>query len=863
MKITLKVNGMVNPIGITGKSAVKLSVETDGIKVDSICYQLFDSKRDMERGNAISTMTSSSYFCYVGSVEKCKEYYWRASLYCGAKVYTESARFETGLFYNDFTAKWIENPNFDGHVSEVQKVFNISSPIKKARLYIVGLGFYRSFINGVETDDYYFKPVLTDFSIREGLNNKGYNEDNFRDGGKTVCYDTFDVTDKVKVGENVLSVLLGTGWYCNEDKNITDPNFSYGKPKLIFELHVQTKDGQSLILSDADCKVRNTNIISQHFACDKIDFTEMEKPFSAVKLAVPPTGRLISCETDEDKVIEVIKPVANSRDGAVTEYDFGKNHTGGLSFTVKGKRGAKLIVQYYEVKTDGKLDPRTSRWDAYEDGKYLIGHLDQICEYTLSGEEDLITPYFHWSSYRYATLTCEEKYEVKDLKSLYISTDVKTIGEFKCSDEFLNRLNRVFLNTQRSNMHCGVPSDCPQREKLPYTGDGQIVAETVSYSLDVENFYRKWMHDIINAQGKNGYVPYTAPFIAGGGGLWWSNALVVVPRVVYNMCGDERILIMALYASMKLVEYYNTKHDGDYIITGSDSSWCLGDWLTPEVTVLDKKYMNTLAWYFAIEETAKMCDILGETEKLSYLNDLKEKVKKAINDKFFNPETLDYADGVQGANILPAMNGVADKETAAKLLDKLVKKYESDPHFDTGIVLTPRLLDALTLAGRSDVALKVLLEKTGPSYYDMIEGETTLPEHWFKHWPGSPNSYVSHSHPMFGSVLGWVYKNVAGMDLSSVYKKEIVYAPKVIKEISSASIYKMTMYGRASVEYHAKTDFVMKIEVPYGVNGKVKLPDYIVDVTVDNKPGNIMEIDGRVNEFLLRGGEHVITGRIK
>ncbi len=862
MQLKLKTNGRENPLGVN-KSIVKLNVETENIKVDSICFQLFQNKRDMEIGKASCTLTSNRYFCYVGPLNSCEKYYWRATVYSGAKVYSASTSFETGLSNEDFTAKWVENPDYDGHVAEIKKTFHINGSVKKARLYIVGLGFYKSFINGKETDDNYFKPVLTDFDLRTGLNNKGYNEDNFNNDKKSVCYDTFDVTDKIKAGENSINVLLGTGWYCNEDKNITDPSFNYGNPKLIFELHVETKNGKQIIISDKDCQARNVNIKSQLFACDKIDFTAPENSYKKVKLAKAPTGKLYANEGVLDKVIEVIKPLNTAQNGGVTEYDFGKNHTGGLKMTVKGKRGRKLTVKFYEVKTNGELDILTGRWLAYEDGKYLIGHLDQQCEYILSGGDDFIEPYFHWSSYRYATLECDGDYEVKDVKSLFISSDVLQDGFFNCSNEFLNRLNEVFLTTQRANMHCSVPSDCPQREKLPYTGDGQLVAETVLYSLDVFNFYKKWFNDIVAAQGNNGYVPYTAPFIAGGGGLWWSNALVVIPDLLYRFSGDERIIMLAVDACLKLVDYYNTKHNGDYIIYGSDSSWCLGDWLTPEVTVLDKMYMNTLAWYFAICKTEEMCVIAGLNGKLPYLKDLKEKVKNAINEKYFNAKTCDYADGIQGANILPAINGVADALVAEKLLKKLVAQYDKDPHFDTGIVLTPKLLDALTLAGRSDVAFRVLTEKTAPSYYDMIDGETTLPEHWFKHWPGQPGTDVSHSHPMFGSVLLWVYKHVAGLDISELYAKKITYAPKVIKEVNGASMSKNTPYGRASVEYSVKEEFILKAEVPFGITGEIILPDYIETFTVDGNPATIMEKKDSKNTFVVYGGEHIVIGRIK
>lgn len=866
MLIKLKTDGKYNPIGV-GRERVRLSVYTEGVCAESYAFEIFKTHSDACAGNAFYSVKSDSRYVYVDGARfaDCTEYFWQATVFCenGETVRSELAWFETGISSNNFTAKWVKNSEFDGHASEFKKEFEINGRVKKARLYIVGLGFYKSFINGTETDDFYYKPVLTDFSIRKNLNNIDYDEENFKHGDKTVSYNVFDVTRLLKKGKNVLSVLSGTGWYCNTDKLITDLSFNFSDtPKLIFELRVTCTDGEIKVCSDG-CECRNVAVISQLFACDKIDFTAEELPFKSAALCEPPSGRLIPSECENDAVIEEIFPRSVTEKDGVTEYDFGKNHTGGLAFSVKGTRGSKLVLRYYETKKNGVLNPETSRWPAYKDGKYLIGHLDQTCEYILSGNEDEISPYFHWSGYRYVTLECDGEYRASGIKSLFISADIEKDGFFESSDAFLNRLNEAFLLTQRGNMHCGVPSDCPHREKLPYTGDGCLAAETVTYSLDAENFYRKWLKDIIASQGKNGFVPYTAPYIAGMGGHWWSNALVIIPFVIYNLTGDKQVIADAFEPCLKLIEYYDALHAGDYIITKSCLRWYLGDWLAPEVMEANKDYLNTLAFYFAVTETQKMCDVLGKTEQKANLERLRLKIKRAINERFFDKENLNYCNGIQGENVLPAVNGVADERIAEKLLKKMVEKYEKDPHFDTGIVLTPRLLDALTSAGRSDVAYKVLTEKTFPSYFAMLENETTLPESWGKCWPGNPDSEVSHNHPMFGSVLCWVYKNVAGLDLSALCDKKVIFGPKLIKEVKSAKCSKITPYGKASVDYRAEENFVMDAEVPFGCTGEIGLPPYIKDVVVHG--GKIIETkeDKTGKTLILRGGKYRIEGRIE
>lgn len=860
MHIFLKTDGKVNPIA-TGNKRVMLSVETEGIEnIDNIRYEIFCSEQDLGKNRPLIVRDSACRHEYFDGklFEDTKEYFWTATVFNREKKYrSDVAKFERGIAPNNFVAKWIDNPNFDGRISKFTKKFNVSGSVKKARLYIVGLGFSDAYINGKKTDEYYFKPVLTDFDERRGLNNVHYNEDNFSGSQKTVCYDVFDVKELIANGENVIDVTVGTGWYCNEDKDVTDPSYTFGKPKLIFELHVYTENGLVKVVSDEDCFVKNTNAKSQMFACDYIDFTKGEEEYVKARLCKAPKGELIVNPAENDKVIERILPVKVTDKQDYVEYDFGKNHTGGLYLKVRGKRGATLTIDYYENKKEGELNPITSRWLAYKDGLYVIGHLDQTSKYVLSGDIDEIVPLYHWSCYRYATLKCDTDIEILDLQSLFITSDIERDGYFECSDEFLTSFNNAFILTQRDNMHCAVPSDCPHREKLPYTGDGQLVAQTVTYSFDCMNFYRKWLKDIIDSQGKNGFIAYTAPIIAGGGGFWWSNALVVLPFVIYNFTGDKQVLKDAFEPCKKLVRFYENNHDGDYLMKKSYVRWFLGDWCTPEKTQIDVVFVNTLATYFATEKVIEMCELLGdEREKLEFV-EFKENLKKAINDNFFDENTCDYAGGVQGANLMPALFNVASEEVRAKLLQKTVDKYEKNARIDTGIVMTPALLNALSVAERYDIAYDILTSEGSLSFKYMMDGETTIPEFWEKHT--NERSTVSLCHPMFGAVLEWVYKHVAGLDITKLCDREITFAPKLIKKVKSSKITKKTEYGLIKCEYKLADTFVMKITVPHGLTAKIKAPLDVIEWRLVKGDNEIV-----INENLVSvgGGEYTLTGKV-
>lgn len=842
MHLEVYCNGKLNPKGVDFDD-LRFSLETQGIEnIKHVEYEFF-TEEEVKLGKFFHKEKCINRFCHLHFDRfQCGErIFYRAIAATEQEKYESDIYFaECGLKKDGVVGKWIENENFDGRVSEFSKRFLLEEKAVSARLYIVGLGFYSSKINGAPTDENYFKPLLTDFDERRCLkNNPNYDEENFINDKKTVCYDTYDVTNLLKKGENELNVLLGTGWYCNTDKDFVDPSATFGTPKLFFELHVQSENFKTVIKSDESCLVRNTFITSQMFAGDFVDFTKESESFQQSRICAPPTGKLVPTLAEHDAVIERIAPLSETREGNKILYDFGKNHTGGLKLSVKGKRGDKFLIKYFEVLSkDGTPNFESCRWIAYLDGKEPISHLDQQGEYVLSGGLDEIAPLFHWNCYRYAVIELPKDCEILFLESLFISTDVKQDGKFRCSSKILNDLYRAFVLTQRDNMHCGVPSDCPHREKLPYTGDGQLAAEASLYVFEVENFYRKWLKDIIASQGNNGWVPYTAPYINGGGGYWWCNALTTVPLVLYKFTGDKAVLKEALQPAVKLINYYNQMHEGDFVIKKSCAKWLLGDWLAPEVIASNIAYVNTLAFYSAVSQVKEMASFLSEHEVFELMESLLKKIKESINANFFDKEKLQYGNGVQGEDVLPFVFGIVPEEYQELLWKKLVCHYRETGCFDTGIVFTPLLLDLLTQRGETELAMQLMLRREYPSFAFMLENETTLCEHWSKYWPKISSADgeeevlsgdVSHCHPMYGSVIAWMYKYVAGLDLSEAYNGKILFAPKFIEQIQESAAEKKTAFGVAAIRYDSYGGFKMQVRVPHGMMGEVRLPTSICE----------------------------------
>lgn len=827
-----------NPIGVI-EEKIFLQVLLEGVEKYScieFCFSTTEEKAKRDE-NDLGVVKSKSYiFCYEKEIKPFERVFWRAKVFTDKKVkISEINYFEKGIDLKDIKAKWIESPFGSLQVNECKKIFKLETMPNKARLMVVGLGFFDAKVNNEKLDDYYYKPLLTDFDVRKNLNNLAYNEDNFNNGNKKISLYTYDIKEFLQIGENSLSVLLGNGYYNNTEKDFVDPSFTYGTPKLIFQIRLFYDGYYEDVISDEKSLFREIGKCSNMFAGDFFDFTYEKEDYQPALLSNSPQAKFITPAIEGDVVYKRYSAVSVKKCSGGYVYDFGYNHSGMISAKIKGEKGLKIKVKYFEViDEDGEPNYDTCKWDAYDKNKVIVSSIYQSDTIICSGEEDQVFPLFSFKCYRYAKFECEKDFEIISIESLFICNAPEQNGDFVCGNDIFNRVVENFVRTQLSNYHCGTPLDCPHREKLPYTGDGQVCAETNFYLFDSASFYRKWLDDIRDSQGNNGIIPYSAPYIGGGGGYWYSNSIAFLSSDMYKYIGDKQILIENVDACLKLIDYYKNNLDERGVVSKIEFDWVLSDWATPEFTIFNVEFMSTLCFYVLIQKTQWILKQCGKKSQSNELNHLKNYVKRSINKVFFDKVNVKYCSGVQGEDLIPLICKIVPKKYEDQLKRKLLDKYKEGKH-DLGFICFPLLIEYLCEIGQSQIAYKILNYKGYPSFYQLLQGETTLCETWSKHWNDYASSAdgmitagggdVSHCHPMYGAIVKSFFKHVAGMDLSNLYKKKIIINPKFIKQINFAKSAKQTDYGKVSVEYENKEYFSMKVTIPYGLKAQVKLAD--------------------------------------
>ena len=750
-------------------------------------------------------------------------------------------------------AIWIRDPQQDLHtVSEFICRFELTEKIISAQLHIAACGFFQSFLNGKATDGEYFKPILTDFASRKQIRLA----DEFSGGVKTLTRYSYNVTEMLCPGRNVLTVLLGTGYYANFEKTDLDPSFCYGEPQLLFELSVRYVSGrEESFVSDAHCTVRKSNRKSLMFGGDFIDFTAQSDEERQAAPAPAYRGKLIPPKFPADRIMSVYPPASSSHTERGILYDFRINHSGGLRLKIRGQRNTRVTIYYAEIlDASGNLDLETSTWYGYDPNGKQVRAVEQKSELILSGGIDVFEPLFCFRCYRYAEICIDGAAEVLDIQSLFICSPVQRNGSFCQSVGELNDFIEMYAHTQLCNYHCAVPLDCPHREKLPYTGDGWLTMESALYFFDAEQFYSKWLDDILQAQGKSGFVPYTAPYMGGGGGYAWGNAIAEVPVLLYRYTGNIQYIRRAYGGVLRWLEYYRGQSDEQGRIFKTEETWLLGDWLSPDCNRFNIVFMNMLCRYRALQLAKTMSGWLGDRRETLLLAELRQ-LKKQINDCFYNADSHNYLSGRQGENILPVAYGVAEQKELPYILENIRRLYSEEllAHPDTGIIATPLLFQVLTEHNMQGLAYALLTQKTYPSFFAMTAGESTLREHWSLFFPVYDNGNgkitddkkkISHCHPMFGAVAAWICKKVIGLDLSCLYRREIVFSPMLYENIPYASGCKILKEGPVAVEYERKEKLYLKLEIPPGYTGICKL----VSAGTVRIIGNDRSFEQKVNE---------------
>ena len=547
-----------------------------------------------------------------------------------------------------------------------------------------------------------------------------------------VYYKTYDLSAYVSKGENDFEILLGNGWF-RQTERIGEGNFTCGTPCLIFSLCVDGKE----YLSDETLLWRESHITFNNIYCgEKQNFTLSEDTWHSALAAKAPDGALTPDTAPADKIIRRIVPRAIKTENGKTLYDAGENISGFATFH-GGKYGEKISVMYGEFLCDDMTLNTES------------GGSTHIEEYICDGTSRLYHPHFTYHGFRYFEIDAI----ATDVVACVVHSDIAVTSSFSSDNAVLNFLYIATIRSLLANMHGGVISDCPHRERLGYTGDGQLTADVGLLTLDSLSFYEKWMLDIALCQDKmTGHVQHTTPFMGGGGGPGgWGGAIVVVPHMLYLHSGKKEILEKYFPNMLLWIKYMESRSEDGLVVREEEKGWCLGDWCTAEKVAIPEPFVNT---YFLIKNLMRMAviaDILGMDSDI-YLQKA-DAIKASLIKHYYDEKTNSFCGGIQGADAFAIDIGLGNE----KMLKSLAEKYDALGEFDTGIFGTDILIRILFENGYADTALKLLSSDKGNSFGSLMKkGETTLCEYW-----NVPEK--SHNHHMFGQVTAYLFRYLLGI----------------------------------------------------------------------------------------------------
>ena len=631
--------------------------------------------------------------------------------------------------------KWIACP--DGcDCPVICRRFDLSSPVR-GEIRITGLGFFVLRINGKRVSDNLFTPALTDYEPRD-MGKWAYPL--FDTTTHRILYLRYDVTPFLKDGENVLEVQLGPGWYRQRDR-IDEGRMAFGSElKCWFDLSVTGADGTTTaVASDGTEQWRASEILrSSLFVGETVDLSaaEREPVYAPVSVVDDPKAILEEQTCPADRVIRTITPKYLTTIDGRRVYDAGENITGRVAVAMNA--GTSVTLRYSEeLFENGALDFYTTGGDTrLADGSYQI----QCDTFRTGSQAATVRNEFTWHGFRYFDVEggeCEPTVEV-------IHTDAAVTSKFTSADPILNWLYEAYVRGQLGNLHDCIPSDCPHRERLGYTGDGEATAKTAMMVLDMRGVYRKWIRDILDCQDIiSGHVQHTAPAMGGGGGPGgWGCAMIIVPDE-YDRHYNDRALLEECYPHMVRWIGYLKCHTVRGLVRSEEAGgWCLGDWASVYPIRIPEPFVNSCFMLDCLRRMTRIAAELDHPDDATAFAAFAEVVRTAIIREYCDAADGSFCGGVNGADAYAVRFGLDDSGRAMK---NLVKRYSDLGYFDTGFLGTEILMEVLISHGEADLAYELLTsEKNGSYGYLKNHGATTI-------WEYLTDHTGSHNHPMFGA----------------------------------------------------------------------------------------------------------------
>ncbi len=853
----LRCQSRVNPLGIDDRAPrLGWTLTSDQrnqtqtayrVLVSSSAGNLANDLGDLWDSGKISSRESINVSYQGKALHSSQRCYWKVRVWDKAgKVsdWSESAWWEMGLLEaSQWRALWITDGKKNAERDEdlydddpaplFRKEFAAGRPLRRARLYISGLGYYEAYLNGEKVGDRVLDPLWTNYD-------------------KRIFYSTYDVTQSLVRGDNCLGVALGNGWYNPlplrmwSHRNIRQ-SLPVGRPGFMAQLLLEYQDGTSeRIVSDRDWKVtqgpilRNSVYLGERYDARR-EVEGWARPglddssWSPAVQGAAPQGMLQTQFCPAITVSDRIKPVAITEPSPeVYIVDMGQNFGGWVSLSMRAKRGTEIRLRYGELlHKDGQLNPMTSvagqikgmRKDKQGNEVSAGGPgappiaWQQDVYIAKGGGLEVYVPRFTFRAFRYVEITgLKQKPSLQALEGLRLHCDVEPVGAFSCSNEMFNRIQDICQRTFLSNIF-GVQSDCPHREKFGYGGDLVTTSDAFMLNYDMSGFYAKAVYDWADAVRPDGMLTDTAPFVGiQYCGVAWAMAHPHLLMQLYQYYGDRQILEQQYEVSRRWFELVMKQTPEHIIKKGLSDHEALESAPAP--------VMVTPLYCESARIMARAAGILGRTQDQQRYLQLAEQIKQAYVEKFVDADTGKVGPGTQASQVFSlSLNMIDDEAIAEKSLNYLVTKIEKEHkgHLSTGIFGTQLMLDLLSERGHVDLVHRIVNQRDFPGWGYMLEnGATTL----WEHWAYSDNTF-SHNHPMFGSVSQWFYNRLGGIrpHAEAVGFDRVIIQPEITGSMDWVLCTYNSMRGPIACRWKTRGEQLgLDVDVPVGVEALVHVP---------------------------------------
>jgi alpha-L-rhamnosidase len=789
------------------------------------------------------------------------------------------AHFETGLVPGDWEAQWVglgadhgphQAPTEEGPVDPValamkpaqylRRPFALDKPVHSGRLYVTALGVYRVSINGSRVGDAVLAPGWTDYA-------------------KRILYQTFDVTGLLARGDNVLGAVIADGWACSfygfDGKR---PGAHYARyPELLSQLTVRFVDGSEVTISTDDEWTGSTGAVvyADLLMGERRDMAKEPDGWDRPGFGSSSWRRVLcrprskaSLVADPGPPVRVIEEIPaktiSRRPSGKLLVDFGQNLAGWVRLRVEEPPGTDVRVRHGEVLTPGG--------DLYVDNLRTARQTDR---YLTSRPVETLEPQFTFHGFRYAEITgLGDGLEPGAVTASVVHSDTPRTGTFECSSATINKLYSNIDWGQRGNF-ISIPTDCPQRdERLGWLGDAQVFARTAAYNRDVASFFSKWADDVADAQLSSGAFPDFAPRLGmdWAGAPAWGDAGVIVPWTIYKMYGDRAILERNFRAMEAWMDFLATTNPGRLRVRELGNNY--GDWLSPNGDHTPPELIASAYWAYDAMLMAEISRATGRLRQANGFEDLAQELRDAFAKTYIGPNG-EVTSETQTAYALALHMHLVPEELRPLAAQRLVDAIAgADWHLTTGFVGVGYLLPVLSSTGYSEVAYRLLEQRSFPSWqYTIDRGATTIWERWDgwtdEHGFQSPRMN-SFNHYSLGSVGEWLYRFLLGIELGpgAVGFERVIIRPHPGASLTYAQGSFQSVRGRIAAAWARESgQFRLDVEIPPNVQASVRVPSARPDEVVDNfgnGPTAISDYPGILDQkeavFELGSGNYTFSG---